>query len=392
MQRMSKSRFEALVHSMGTKRKRRRSSSGKQQVVRMNKARLEALMRHAQQNKRLRQRRWQQQQQRRQQQPQSTKAERRYPVWGKRPDVVVDRRPGKGNFTSIQAAVDAAPSSNPKRYVIYVRAGVYKEAVQVGKENITMFGDGPTKTIVTGSRCIATGHDTLQSATFTVTRNGFTAIGMRFENTGRVGQAVAIRVSSDRAVFWLCQMWGNQDTLYVYGGRQLYRKCDVRGSVDFIFGPGVAVFDRCTAVLRPRPDGARVLTIMASQKRDGEANGLVFLNGKVTAPPNTLLRTTFLGRPWGPDSVMVYINTFMTRVVRSEGWGTWTNDNTWGGRLFMAEYNSMGPGAVQPRVWFAKPGRLTALQAVQFLPDRFIQLSSWIRSTGLPSLDYTRTL
>lgn len=55
-----------------------------------------------------------------------------------------------------------------RRYVIYVKGGVYEETVVVRSQmiNITMFGDGSRKTIVTGSKNFVDGIKTFHTATF----------------------------------------------------------------------------------------------------------------------------------------------------------------------------------------------------------------------------------
>lgn len=52
--------------------------------------------------------------------------------------------------------------------MIYVKEGVYEETVEVGSSmiNITMYGDGSRKTIVTGSKNFVDGVKTFQTATF----------------------------------------------------------------------------------------------------------------------------------------------------------------------------------------------------------------------------------
>lgn len=56
------------------------------------------------------------------------------------------------------------------RYIIYVKEGVYEETVTVTKKmvNVTMYGDGSRKTIVTGSKNFVDGVRTFQTATFGV--------------------------------------------------------------------------------------------------------------------------------------------------------------------------------------------------------------------------------
>ena len=54
------------------------------------------------------------------------------------------------------------------RYIIYVKEGVYEEYVTVTKKmvNVTMYGDGSQKTIVTGNKNNVDGVRTFQTATF----------------------------------------------------------------------------------------------------------------------------------------------------------------------------------------------------------------------------------
>lgn len=79
---------------------------------------------------------------------------------------VVVAADGSGDFTTVSAAVAAAPSSST-RYVIRIAAGVYRENVNIpsGKRNIMFLGSGRTTTIITGSRSVAGGSTTFNSAT-----------------------------------------------------------------------------------------------------------------------------------------------------------------------------------------------------------------------------------
>lgn len=61
---------------------------------------------------------------------------------------------------------------------------------------------------------------------------------------GAVGkQAVALRVSGDNAAFFGCRILGAQDTLYDHLGRHYYKDCYIEGSVDFIFGNALSLYE-----------------------------------------------------------------------------------------------------------------------------------------------------
>jgi pectinesterase len=82
------------------------------------------------------------------------------------PNVVV-AADGSGDYTTVSSAVEAAPNKSSSRYVIRIKAGVYRENVDVpsAKTNIMFLGDGRTNTIITASRNVVDGDTTFNSAT-----------------------------------------------------------------------------------------------------------------------------------------------------------------------------------------------------------------------------------
>ena len=90
------------------------------------------------------------------------------------PNAIV-AKDGSGHFTTIAAALAAYPKNLKGRYVIYVKAGIYREYITVTKDqvNVYMYGDGPRKTIVTGTKSYRDGITTYKTATFCESPNCF---------------------------------------------------------------------------------------------------------------------------------------------------------------------------------------------------------------------------
>lgn len=74
---------------------------------------------------------------------------------------------GTGNYQTITEAISEAPSYSNRRYIIYVKKGVYRENIDMKrkKTNIMLVGDGIGETVVTGNRNFMQGWTTFRTAT-----------------------------------------------------------------------------------------------------------------------------------------------------------------------------------------------------------------------------------
>ncbi|CAI9292877.1 unnamed protein product [Lactuca saligna] len=83
-------------------------------------------------------------------------------------NLVVSQARGS-KFRTIQLALKYAACYNHrnKRYIIYIKRGVYKENIEIGNDlnNIMFLGDGARYTIIPGSRSVGGGFTTYSSAT-----------------------------------------------------------------------------------------------------------------------------------------------------------------------------------------------------------------------------------
>lgn len=264
---------------------------------------------------------------------------------------MVVAKDGSGDYVSIQEAIDAVPHLRKNRTTIYIKEGTYKEKLilPTTKTNISLIGASVDRTVITyddyASRKNRFGEEigTSGSSGFYVFGDDFIARNITFSNTaGPVGQAVAVRIDGDRAVFENCRFLGFQDTLYPHGkgSRQYYRNCYVEGTVDFIFGWSTAVFDSCQIHCKGKG------YITAASTPESAPFGFVFINCRITGESNA--PTHYLGRPWRPYSNVVFLRCELGPHILPEGWHNWNKPEA-EMTAFYAEYRNSGPGALPLR-------------------------------------------
>ncbi|XP_021772834.1 putative pectinesterase/pectinesterase inhibitor 22 [Chenopodium quinoa] len=304
------------------------------------------------------------------------------PSKGMHVDAVVSTD-GSGKYRSINEAIDDAPNHSNRRYVIYVKKGVYNENIDMKKKktNIMMIGDGIGNTVISGNRNFMQGWTTFRSATFAVSGKGFIAKDITFRNTAgpKNNQAVALRVDSDQSAFYRCSMEGYQDTLYAHSLRQFYRDCNIYGTIDFIFGNGAAVIQNCNIYSRTPLPLQKVTITAQGRKSPHQSTGFSIQSSFIYAN-----QPAYLGRPWKPFSRVVYLNTYLSAMIQPKGWLEWYGNyglNT----LYYGEYRNYGPGAsVAGRVkWPGFHILRDASEAMFFTVGQFIDGMSWLPETGV---------
>lgn len=241
-------------------------------------------------------------------------------------DIIV-AQDGTGDFKTVQEAFNAVPDYRKAGETrIFIRNGIYKEKLILAesKQNVTIIGESVEGTILTyddyASKPNKFGENTGTSGSSSCYIYGpdFHAFNITFSNTaGPVGQAVALFVSGDRAVFVNCRFKGFQDTLYTYGKRskQLYKDCYIEGTVDFIFGASTCFFDNCQI------HSLRRGYLTAASTLQDVKYGYVLHKCRLTAEPG--VEKVMLGRPWRPYAKTVYIDCVMGSHISPEGWHNW---------------------------------------------------------------------
>ena len=275
-----------------------------------------------------------------------------------------------GDFNSIQQAVDSIPAGTPE--TIYIKKGIYKERVEVRKNNISFVGESTDDTIITESyyaRMImpdGSKRGTFRSYTFFVYADNFTASNLTFENAAgfgdEFGQAIAVYAEGDNITFRNCKILGHQDALFpgplpmkekqpggftgptIDGIRrvvhQLYEDCYIAGEIDFIFGSATAYFKNCTLFALNRNQEINAF-YTAPSTYEGQAFGYVFESCTFTGncPPKSVA----LSRPWRIHAKTVLLNCSYSDQIIDEGFTDWNKPESHE-TVYYAEYNGHGEG------------------------------------------------
>ncbi|XP_077212785.1 putative pectinesterase 66 [Tasmannia lanceolata] len=290
--------------------------------------------------------------------------------------IVVDLN-GRGNFKSIQAAIDSIPANNSQWIRIKVNSGIYMEKVTIpmDKPFILLEGSGNSHTIIDWGASATTES----SATFRVDASDFVAKAIGFKNgynchghsSHPIKQAVAALIYGDKLSFYDCSFIGFQDTLFDDSGRHYFKNCYIEGAIDFISGYGQSIYESCRLNVVVNSSLACGYLTAQGRLQPTDSNGFVFKYCNITGTGKV-----YLGRAWGPFARVLFYQTFMSDVVIPVGWDAWVAKEHVDTITF-AENGCTGPGSnLSGRVTWEKS--LTKAELDQLTSMSFINSDGWI--------------
>ena len=295
------------------------------------------------------------------------------------------------HFATIAEAVAAAPQEGDRPFRIHIGPGTWRERVIIDRPNVHLIGAGAKRTALVFNRHAGlpgpdgTPIGTFETATLRVCAPLFRAENLTIANDydyvadqasgsgdetvgHHAGQAVALALEADTDRSYLANVHlvGHQDTLYAHAGRSLFESCRISGSVDFIFGGGRALFERCSIISRLRPGHDLNGFIAAPNTDRHQPVGFVFHCCRLEKEAGIAPGSVALGRPWRrttqfpdgfyghPDHVgaAAYLECWMDDHIAAAGWHPMNYNAKGGGRAELRpeaarlfEYDSTGPGA-----------------------------------------------
>ena len=249
---------------------------------------------------------------------------------------------GAGDFATLQGASDWIPEDNTLERTITILPGTYRDFTVFydHRDFVNVVGAGATRDEVkiiypnaaftSGSSCgmiRVEGTDDVYFQNLTLDNEVY--ISNPLNNYGPFPGRLNVLVTknADRLIFDNVSIKGGQDTLYADSGSAYFNGCEVWGSVDFIYGVALAVFDECK-IVQIRESGGPV----TAPKTDLSAKyGEVFLSCTFPRalvangyPYDVAENSSTFMRPWGEYGMTAIINCEIGSQFTTKGWSEWS--------------------------------------------------------------------
>ena len=233
------------------------------------------------------------------------------------PDRVIVAADGTADFCTVQGAVDQIEPHRDRTAVIFVRNGRYRELVRIGRERrlVHLIGEDRKGTVITCTNNDKLNPGWMQRAVLGCEADDFLLENLTVQNTTpyKGSQAEAVYVNADRCVLRNADFLSFQDTLNL-SGRVHVADCYIEGDVDYVWGYGSAVFERCE--VRTMHDG-----YLVQARNPASHPGYVFLDCRLTAAAD--VKKCWLARiepARFPASHVAFIRCAIGPHILPEGW------------------------------------------------------------------------
>ena len=257
---------------------------------------------------------------------------------------------GHYDFYSVQEALDQIPYGT--KALIHVKKGLYQEKLFCDKEDITLLGEGPEKSVITfnegANELLPEGRKrgTFRSYTafFSGKRLHLANLGIKNEaGDGRVaGQAVALYLDARQSLLENVQLRAHQDTLFLAPLPEKEREVNgflgprvfsaripnevrvkdsvIFGDVDFIFGGADALFESCKLYSLDRKE--KINGYVAAPSGKAEEKGFVFFQCEF-CNSGCADESVYLMRPWRPQGKATFLSCTYGRHINRFGASLW---------------------------------------------------------------------
>ncbi|MBR6107382.1 MAG: hypothetical protein IKQ39_05185 [Oscillospiraceae bacterium] len=310
------------------------------------------------------------------------------PAFAAGTDLYVGYSGREGNYSTVQAAVNAAAALNPRseqeRVTIHIAPGTYREQITANTPYLTFVNDTPAQPVVlTWYYGIGYKYYSVRNGVYNAeaaqaksekdepkerwgcsvrlrsNADYFRAENITFENSfnryvtdeeladgvevsgsqsitflrykgadvaskAATERAAALAIEGDYAEFQGCSFRSSQDTLFLGASYGYFRACMIEGNTDYIFGSGTYVFDTCELRFKGYSSGAAGGYITANKN----AGRTLFTDCTVTAASGMTVNPGYFGRPWGDAADVAFVNTKLQYegIITGAGWTKMSNN------------------------------------------------------------------
>jgi len=259
-------------------------------------------------------------------------------------DALVVAADGSRMYKTIQEAVDNLPDTATSERVIFIKNGVYEEQVTIAKDYVTLIGESRNKVVITNHLNNANTGSSSECATVRIKGDNFKAFDITFQNTSPYtavdGQAPALYAYGNRHFFQNCNFFSLKNTLLSYQGSHYFKMCYIRGTTDFIWGFGRAVFERCFIHVGNINGKPGYITANGNEDMEYKESGFFITNSKVVVDKGI---TYYLGRLWKRYTHVIFHSTELPGAqLNIEGWKTFSGYEDYRNTARVGEINCFG--------------------------------------------------
>lgn len=295
--------------------------------------------------------------------------------------VITVSKDGRGDYKSVQEAVDFLEQISESKKIICIKPGIYREQVHVQSPGISFIGESSDNTEIcyglSAMELDSQGEKlgTFRTATFLIETDHISLKRLTITNDAgpgwKVAQAIALYADGDDISVQDCRILGHQDTLFtgprlkkieegLYHGEvyhQTFENCYIAGDVDFVFGCGASTFRNCEffSIYSKCPEGEVDHTqkphelipdifgyVTAASTPQGQEKGFVMEDCIFTSdcPEGTV----YLGRPWRSFAKVELVRCQIGKHIHEAGWHNWWKKDAEKTALYL-EKDCFGPGA-----------------------------------------------
>lgn len=239
--------------------------------------------------------------------------------------------------------------------VIHLAEGIYRQKVMIRKAGLTLVGAGAGKTKLIFDDYARKQHpiggefNTFRTYTLAVCADRVTLRDLSVVNDALQpevkGQEVALTVCGTDFLMENCTLTSTQDTVFLgplpsdligryegflldelrrgYPMEQVFSNCLIEGTVDFIFGCGDAVFNRCE--IRSLWDARDVGYVAAPSHELRQTKGFLFRDCRFTCEAGVTPGSIYLARPWRDYGIARFENCRYDVHIVPEGFDKWND-------------------------------------------------------------------